>query len=70
MEAAINDYILQQNPKNEVVIQARHQSIAKWQTQWNRNTKGLAMKQFFPIIKDRLTTKIKLTLNFTTIVTV
>jgi len=27
------------------------------------------MKQFFPIIKDRLTTKIKLTPNFTAIVT-
>jgi hypothetical protein len=27
------------------------------------------MKQFFPIIKDRLTTKIKLTPNFTVIVT-
>jgi hypothetical protein len=43
----------------------RDQSVANWQNQWDRTTKGLAMKQFFPIINDRLTTKIKLTPNFT-----
>jgi len=47
----------------------RDQSIAKWQIQWDNTTKGAATKQFFPIIKDRLTTKIKLTPNFTAIVT-
>jgi predicted nucleic acid-binding Zn ribbon protein len=56
-------------PKNEIVLQVRDQSIVKWQNQWDRTTKGLATKQFFPIIKDRLTTKIKLTPNFTAIVT-
>jgi hypothetical protein len=47
----------------------RDQSIAKWQIKWDRTTKGSTTKQFFPIIKNRLTTKIKLTLNFTAIVT-
>jgi hypothetical protein len=47
----------------------RDQSIANWQNRWDRTTKGLATKQFFPIIKDRLTTRIKLTPNFTAIVT-
>jgi hypothetical protein len=47
----------------------RDQSIAKWQIQWNRTAKGSTTKQFFQTIKDRLTTKIKLTPNFTTIVT-
>jgi hypothetical protein len=47
----------------------RDQSIAEWQNQWDRTTKGLATKQFFPIIKDRLTTKINLTPNFTATVT-
>jgi hypothetical protein len=47
----------------------RDQSIANWQNQWDRTAKGLPTKQFFPIIKDRLTTKIKLTPNFTAIVT-
>ena len=39
------------------------------ENQWDRTTKGLITKQFFPIIKDRLTTKIKLTPNFTALVT-
>jgi len=45
------------------------QSIAKWQNQSDRTTKGQATKQFFPVIKDRLTNKIKLTLKFTATVT-
>jgi len=48
--------------------QLKDQSIAKWQNQWDSTTKGLATKQFFPNIKDRLTKKIKLTPNFTAIV--
>jgi hypothetical protein len=48
-------------PKNEIAQQVRDQSIAKWQIQRDNTTKGSATKQFFPIIKDRLTTKIKLT---------
>ena len=45
-------------------------SLATWQTQWNQTTKALATKGFFfPIIKDRLNTKIKLTTNFTAITT-
>jgi hypothetical protein len=47
----------------------QYQSIAKWQIQWDHTTKGSTTKQFFPIIKDRLTTSIKLTPNFTAIVT-
>jgi ribonuclease HI len=37
-------------PQNEIVQQLRAQSIAKWQNQWDHTTKGLATKQFFPII--------------------
>ena len=47
----------------------RDQSIAKWQLQWHQTTKALTTKEFFPIIKDRLISKIKLTPNFTAIVT-
>jgi hypothetical protein len=55
-------------PKNKI-LQLRDQIIAKWQNQLDRTTKGLTTKQFFPIIKDRLTYKIKLTLNITAVVT-
>jgi hypothetical protein len=69
-EAARNDNItFDRIPKSAIVQEVRDQSIAKWQIQWNRTTKGSTTKQFFPIIKDRLTTKIKLTPNFTAIVT-
>jgi len=47
----------------------RDQSIAKWQIQRDHTTKGPTKKQFFPIIKDRLTSKFKLTPNFTAIIT-
>jgi hypothetical protein len=47
----------------------RDQSIAKCQIQWDYTTKGSTTKQFFAIIKERLTTKIKLTPNFMAIVT-
>ena len=57
-------------PKNEIKHQLKDQRIAKWQNQWDSTTKGLARKQFFPNIKDRLTNKIKLTPNFTAIVSV
>jgi len=47
----------------------KQQSIEKWQTQWEQTTKGSITKQFFPNIKERLQKRIKLTLNFTAIVT-
>ena len=67
--ATIDDISFDRIPKNEVVQQLRVQSVAKWQNHWDSTTKGLATKQFFPIIKDRLANKIKLTPNFTAIVT-
>jgi hypothetical protein len=69
-EAARNDDIsFNRIPKSEIFQQVRDQSIAKWQTQWDRTTKGSTTKYFFPIIKERLITKFKLTTNFTTTVT-
>jgi ribonuclease HI len=56
--ATKNDITFNIIAKNEIA-QVRDQSIAKWQIQCDKTTKGSATKQFFPIIKDRLTTKIK-----------
>jgi hypothetical protein len=50
-----DDIPLNRIPKNEIALQVRDQSIAKWQNQCDRTTKGLATKQFFPVIKNRLT---------------
>ena len=43
----------------EITPHGRDETIAKWRIQRDHTTKELAMKQFFPIIKDRLTTKIQ-----------
>jgi len=43
--------------------------MEKWQTQWDRTTKGQTTKEFFPDIKDRLKNKINITPNFTAFVT-
>ena len=67
--ARSDDISFDRIPKSEVVQQMRDQSIVKWQIQWDPTTKGLTTKQFFPVIKDRLTTKIKLTPNFKALLT-
>ena len=43
--------------------------MENWQKQWDQTTKGLATKEIFPNIKDRLKTKINLTPNFKTMTT-
>jgi hypothetical protein len=49
-EAARNDDIsFNRIPKSEIVQQVRGQSIAKWQTQWDRTANGSTTKEFFPI---------------------
>jgi hypothetical protein len=56
-------------PICEIAQQLREKGLKKWQMQWDRTTKALATKEFFPNIKDRLNTKITLTPNFTALVT-
>ena len=70
MDAITKDSIsFKRIPKSEAAPQLREQRIAKWQNQSDHTTKGQATKQFFPVIKDRMTNKIKLTPNFTATVT-
>jgi ribonuclease HI len=69
-EAAGKDIISYSKiPMSEIAQQLRETSLKKWQTQWDRTTKALATKEFFPNIKDRLNNKINLTPNFTAVVT-
>jgi len=55
-------------PKSQIV-QMKQQSIEMWQTPWEQTTKGSTTKQFFTNIKERLKKRLKLTPNFTAIVT-
>jgi len=44
------------------------QSVKEWQNEWERSSKGVITKSFFPKIADRLKLRIIITPNFTTIV--
>jgi hypothetical protein len=69
-EAAGKDIIAYSRiPMGEMAQQLRETSLKKWQMQWDRTTKALTTKEFFPNIKDRLNIKINLTPNFTAFVT-
>ena len=41
----------------------------KWGNEWKETTEGTVTKMFFPNIKDRLQTELKMTPNFTATVT-
>ena len=68
---AAGKYIISYNriPICEIAQQLREMSLQKWQMLWDRTTKALTTKEYFPNIKDRLNTKITITPNFTAFVT-
>jgi hypothetical protein len=43
-------------------------SIKKWQRQWDQTTKGV-IKEYFPVVNERLKINIKRSPNLTTIIT-
>ena len=56
-------------PKSSIERLESQKSIAKWQHQWDNCTNGHITKEYFPEITDRLKMHIKLTPNFTAMVT-
>jgi hypothetical protein len=44
-----------------VKIEIEDRSVDKWQSDWNRNTKGKITKDYFPIFAERLKMKIMTT---------
>ena len=57
------------NPKSLITSELKSKSEQKWQREWDQTTKGAITKSFLPNISDRQKLKLKLTRNFTTIVT-
>ena len=43
--------------------------VGKWQKEWDQTTKGKITKEYFPLVADRLNTRINITHNFTSMVT-
>jgi len=56
-------------PKSTVIRELNEGSLMKWQSEWDKTTKGQITKDFFPVIQDRLKMKIKITPTFTTMTT-
>jgi len=55
-------------PKSAVLSELSEQCVKQWQNEWERSSKGVITKSFFPKIADRLKPRINATPNFTTIV--
>ena len=71
-EAATNSDInecYKRIPKSTLRRELSDYSVTKWQAEWHYTTKGAITKTFSPKIADRLKLKIKVTPNFTTMVT-
>ena len=56
-------------PKSAVWSELNEQSVKQRQNEWEKSSKGVITKSFFPKIVDRLKLRINATPNFTTIVT-
>jgi hypothetical protein len=44
-------------------------SVEKWQREWDQTAKGEITKEYFLVVADRLSMKINITQNFTSMVT-
>jgi hypothetical protein len=56
-------------PKSVLRSELGEISVEKWQREWDQPTKGQIIKEYFPIVTDRLNMKINISRNFTTMVT-
>jgi len=56
-------------PKSAVLCELNEQSVNQWQNEWERSSKGVITKSFFPKIADKLKLRINATPNFTATVT-
>jgi ribonuclease HI len=71
-EAATNTDIMEcykKVPKSVVRSELGEKSVEKLQRDCDQTTKGQITKEYFPIVADRLSIKINITYNFTTMVT-
>ena len=56
-------------PKSAVKSELSENSETKWQIEWDRTTKDVTTKLYFPKVADRLKLKIRVTPNLTMMVT-
>jgi hypothetical protein len=56
-------------PISAIKYEAAEEAIKKWQTEWTTTHKAMATKQYYPTVRDRLRSKIKLTPKITAVLT-
>jgi hypothetical protein len=56
-------------PKSSVTSELKCLGIKRLQSEWDNTNKGALTKTFFPTTKDRLTKRLQMNLNLSTIVT-
>jgi hypothetical protein len=56
-------------PTTTVATKIKMKGLIKWQRQWDSTEKGALCRSFCPVIEQRLKMKIRITLEFTALVT-
>ena len=56
-------------PKSAVTTELKCWGLQKWRSEWDNTSKGALTKTFFPTIKDRLTKRLPMNVNLSTVVT-
>ena len=47
----------------------KEKGVQTWQSEWDASNKGALTKTFFPIVKDRISKRLQMCMNFSTIIT-
>jgi hypothetical protein len=56
-------------PKSVVTSELKEKVVQEWQSEWDSSKKGELAKMFFPSVKDRLSKRLQMCINLSTIVT-
>jgi hypothetical protein len=56
-------------PKSAVIRELKEKGEEEWQREWDASTKGAITKSFFPTIRDRLSSRLQMNVQQSTIVT-
>jgi hypothetical protein len=56
-------------PKSAVAKELKEEGELVWQSEWNASTKGEITKSFFPIMRDRISKRLQMGINLSTIIT-
>jgi hypothetical protein len=62
-------YTIYKYENKKIKYEAAEESIKKWQPEWTTTHTAMATKQYYPTVRDRLRSKIKLTPKITAVLT-